>query len=96
MVELNRAVARAMAYGPEVGLDLAGELTDQVRPGTSCPAVRGELPARLGRLDEARAEYERAASLTRNGPDRALLVARAVHCAAASPAEGSFARLDMC
>ena len=86
VVELNRAVALAMAYGPDVGLDLVDELTDE--PALTgyhlLPSVRGELLARLGRHDEARSEYERAASLTRNGPERALLAAKAVECAARS------------
>ncbi len=82
MVELNRAVAVSMAYGPESGL----RLVDELDLGTSLgqyhllPSVRGDLLERLGRNDEARAEFERAALLTRNGRERALLLARAVRC----------------
>jgi RNA polymerase sigma-70 factor, ECF subfamily len=79
VVELNRAVAVAMAYGPEAGLELVdalaarGEL-DGYHPLSS---VRGNLLKRVGRLDEARDEFERAAALTRNERERALLLERA-------------------
>ena len=79
VVELNRAVAVAMAYGPDAGLELIDALGGE--PLLSgyhlLPSVRGELLARLGRDAEARAELERAASLVRNGPERALLLERA-------------------
>jgi RNA polymerase sigma-70 factor (ECF subfamily) len=79
VVELNRAVAHAMAFGPLVGLALADPLRDvpALRDYHLLPSVRGDLLAKLGRDDEARAEFERAASLTRNGRERALLLARA-------------------
>lgn len=83
VVELNRAVAVAMAYGPAAGLavvdGLAGEAS--LREYHLLPSVRGDLLARLGRMGEARAEFERAASLTRNARERALLLGRAAACA---------------
>ncbi len=79
IVELNRAVALAMAFGPAVGLALVDELVRE--PSLAgyhlLPSVRGDLLAKLGRYDEARAELERAASLTRNVRERELLLARA-------------------
>lgn len=79
VVELNRAVAVAMAYGPAAGLEvvdaLAGEPSLQSYP--FLPAVRGDLLAKLGRHDEARAEFQRAAALTGNSRERALLLERA-------------------
>jgi RNA polymerase sigma factor (sigma-70 family) len=79
VVELNRAVAVAMAFGPAAGLELVDALTSE--PALAgyhlLPSVRGELLGRLGRFEEARAECERAAALTRNAPKRALLLARA-------------------
>ena len=79
VVELNRAVALAMAFGPAAGLELVDELTSE--PSLAgyhlLPSVRGDLLAKLGRLDEARAEFERAAGLTRNTRERELLLARA-------------------
>ena len=82
VVELNRAVALSMAFGPAAGLELVDELTEaQALPTYHLlPSVRGDLLARLGRLDEARAEFERAASLTRNDRERSLLAARAAGC----------------
>jgi predicted RNA polymerase sigma factor len=79
VVELNRAVAHAMAFGPSVGLALADPLREvpALCDYHLLPSVRGDLLAKLGREDEARAEFERAASLTRNGRERALLLARA-------------------
>ena len=78
VVELNRAVAVSMAYGPDAGLELIDALGGE--PLLSgyhlLPSVRGELLARLGRDAEARAELERAASLVRNGPERELLLER--------------------
>jgi predicted RNA polymerase sigma factor len=78
IVELNRAVAVAMASGPQAGLDLVEPLrADPALNGYHLlPSVRGELLARLGRLDEARAEFRHAASLTRNARERELLLAR--------------------
>jgi len=83
VVELNRAVAVGMAEGPAAGLALADRLEDEpaLRRYHLLPAVRGDLLARLGRHEEARTEFERAAALTRNGPERALLSARAADAA---------------
>jgi RNA polymerase sigma factor (sigma-70 family) len=83
VVELNRAVALAMAYGPAAGLDLVDELTSEpaLQGYHLLPSVRGDLLAKLGRAGEARLEFERAASLTRNGRERTLLLARAAACA---------------
>jgi len=87
VVDLNRAVALAMAFGPAAGLELADTLISEpsLRNYHLLPAVRGDLLARLGRLTEAREEFERAASLTRNGPERKLLLERAAACARESP-----------
>jgi RNA polymerase sigma factor (sigma-70 family) len=83
VVELNRAVALAMAFGPATGLDVVDELISEPSLNTYhlLPSVRGDLLAKLGRLDEAHAEFERAASLTRNGRERTLLLERAATCA---------------
>ncbi|MGK5685607.1 RNA polymerase sigma factor [Actinoplanes sp. URMC 104] len=82
VVELNRAVAVSMAFGPEAGLALLDQLTalPALRNYHLLPSVRGDLLSRLGRTDEARAEFERAASLTRNERERTLLVSRAAAC----------------
>jgi len=79
VVELNRAVAVGMAQGPAAGLALADALMSEpsLKNYHLLPSVRGDLLAKLGRLDEARAEFERAASLTRNARERALLLERA-------------------
>jgi RNA polymerase sigma factor (sigma-70 family) len=90
VVELNRAVAVGMAYGPARGLEIADKLTDQpaLAGYVQLPAVRGDLLARLGRLDEARREFTRAAALTSNEGERTLFRTRAAECAArALPAE---------
>jgi predicted RNA polymerase sigma factor len=78
-VELNRAVALAMAYGPAAGLEVADSLTSApaLKNYHLLPSVRGDLLARLGRFDEARAEFKRAAALTRNARERELLFERA-------------------
>jgi RNA polymerase sigma-70 factor, ECF subfamily len=78
-VELNRAVAVAMAFGPAAGLELVDALTaEPLLAGYHLlPSVRGDLLAKLGRAAEARVEFERAASLTRNARERDLLLARA-------------------
>jgi RNA polymerase sigma factor (sigma-70 family) len=79
VVELNRAVAVSMAHGPQAGLEIVEELTEEpsLRRYHLLPTVRGDLLAKLGRTDEARAEFERAASLTRNARERELLLQRA-------------------
>jgi predicted RNA polymerase sigma factor len=84
VVELNRAVAFAMAFGPAVGLELVDALTSEpaLEGYHLLPSVRGDLLAKLGRLAEARAEFERAASLTRNNRERDLLLKRAAECGA--------------
>ena len=86
VVELNRAVAVAMAFGPAAGLELVDALAAEpsLQGYHLLPSVRGDLLAKLGRFDEARAEFERAASLTRNARERALLLARAAACARGS------------
>ncbi|HZC14412.1 MAG TPA: RNA polymerase sigma factor [Thermoleophilaceae bacterium] len=83
VVELNRAVALGMAFGPAAGLELVEQLTDEpaLEGYHLLPSVRGDLLEKLGRLDEARREFERAASLTRNEPERRLLCGRAAACA---------------
>nr|WP_298522632.1 RNA polymerase sigma factor [uncultured Halomonas sp.] len=82
VVALNRAVAVGMAFGPAAGLELADTLLEE--PALFhyhlLPSVRGDLLARLDRMQEARVEFERAATLTRNARERALLLARAGAC----------------
>jgi RNA polymerase sigma factor (sigma-70 family) len=87
IVELNRAVAVAMAFGPGAGLELVEALTLEptLRAYHLLPSVRGDLLRKLGRCDEARAEFERAASLTRNARERELLLNRARACAEGQP-----------
>jgi predicted RNA polymerase sigma factor len=79
VVELNRAVALSMAFGPAAGLAIVDELTDipSMRNYHLLPSVRGDLLAKLGRVDEARAEFTRAAGLARNERERELLLKRA-------------------
>jgi predicted RNA polymerase sigma factor len=79
VVELNRAVAVAMAFGPAAGLELVDAVAGEpaLRSYHLLPSVRGELLMRLGRDAEARAEFERAASLTHNERVRELLLAKA-------------------
>jgi RNA polymerase sigma-70 factor (ECF subfamily) len=82
VVELNRAVAVAMGYGPAAGLELVDALTSE-RALTNyhlLPSVRGDLLKKLNRIDEARAEFERAAALARNARERKLLLERARAC----------------
>jgi RNA polymerase sigma factor (sigma-70 family) len=85
IVELNRAVALGMAFGPAAGLELVDQLVSEpsLRAYHLLPSVRGDLLAKLGRVDEARAEFERAASLTRNERERRLLLDRAAGSAPA-------------
>jgi RNA polymerase sigma factor (sigma-70 family) len=82
VVELNRAVAVAMAAGPAAGLEIVDVLAAEPALATYhyLPSVRGDLLARLGRHDEAAAEFRRAAALTRNAPERTVLLQRAATC----------------
>jgi predicted RNA polymerase sigma factor len=86
VVELNRAVAVAMAFGPAAGLEIVDALTAEpsLKDYHLLPSVRGDLLARLGRSGEARLELERAAALTRNARERKLLLERAAACAGGS------------
>ncbi|HEX5507026.1 MAG TPA: RNA polymerase sigma factor [Pseudolabrys sp.] len=79
VVALNRAVALSMAFGPKAGLELADTLLGEksLEDYHLLPAVRGDLLEKLGRLEEARSEFERAAALTRNKRERTLLLGRA-------------------
>jgi RNA polymerase sigma factor (sigma-70 family) len=79
VVEVNRAVALSMAFGPAVGLELIDKLVDEpaLRNYHLLPTVRGDFLARLGRIEEARAEVRRAAAMTQNTRERALLLKRA-------------------
>lgn len=85
VVELNRAVAHSMAFGPAAGLRIVDALLSEpaLKGYHLLPSVRGDLLAKLGRWDEARAEIERAASLTRNAREKSLLRERAAACAKA-------------
>ncbi|MCW5725154.1 MAG: sigma-70 family RNA polymerase sigma factor [Maricaulaceae bacterium] len=82
VVDLNRAIAHSMAFGPEAGLRLAGEIAGAgaLRDYAPLPAARGDFLFRAGRLAEARAEFETAAALTRNEREKAFLLARAQAC----------------
>lgn len=82
VVELNRAVAVAMACGPAAGLEIVDALSAEpsLESYHLLPSVRGDFLAKLGRTDEARAEFERAAALTRNARERAMLLDRAAGC----------------
>jgi len=79
VIELNRAVALSMAFGPAAGLQLVDTLLDEpsMKSYHLLPTVRGDLLFKLGRREEARIEFERAAALTRNTRERELLLARA-------------------
>jgi predicted RNA polymerase sigma factor len=83
VVELNRAVAVAMAFGPAAGLEVVDALRDEptLQGYHLLPSVRGDLLAKLGRHEEARAEFELAASMTRNTREREMLLERAADCA---------------
>ena len=87
VVELNRAVAVSMAAGPAVGLALVDALVGvpALRGYHLLPSVRGDLLNKLGRFAEARQEFERAAALTANAPERKLLLERAAAAASARP-----------
>jgi len=91
VVELNRAVAVAMAFGPATGLELVDTLASE--PSLNAyhllPSVRGDFLFKLGRFAEAQAEFERAASLTRNAREREFLLDRAQACGAAPPKPAS-------
>ena len=89
IVELNRAVALGMAFGPAAGLELIDSLMSEpsLKHYHLLPAVRGDLLAKLGRLEEARSEFARAAGLTRNERERKLLLDRAAGCAQGLPPE---------
>jgi len=82
VVELNRAVSLAMAFGPQAGLEVVDTLVDEptLRSYHLLPSVRGDFLFKLGRLAEARAEFERAASLTQNKREQDLLLGRAAAC----------------
>ena len=82
IVELNRAVAVSRAFGPQAGLDLVDAVSQDrsLRNYHLLPSVRADLLVKLGRFEDARPEFERAASLTRNARERELLLARALAC----------------
>lgn len=89
VVELNRAVALAMAFGPATGLELVDTLSAEpaLKSYHLLPSVRGDLLVKLGRHEEARTEFERAAALTRNARERTLLLGRAAACARELPTQ---------
>jgi predicted RNA polymerase sigma factor len=91
IVELNRAVAVSMAFGAAEGLAMVDELgsSPALQGYHLLPSVRGDLLAKLGRLDEARGEFQRAAALTSNARERELLLERAASCVASSSAPSS-------
>jgi RNA polymerase sigma-70 factor, ECF subfamily len=82
IVELNRAVAHAMAFGPAAGLELIDIVASEpsLKSYHLLPSVRGDFLFKLGRSAEAQAEFERAASMTRNARERELLLDRARAC----------------
>lgn len=82
VIELNRAVAMGMAFGPAIGLEIVDELAGEpsLRSYHLLPSVRGDLLFKLGRLDEAKAEFQRAAGMTQNARERRLLLDRAAAC----------------
>lgn len=87
IVELNRAVALSMAFGPEIGLEIVDALQSvpALKGYHLLPSVRGDLLFKLGRLEEACAEFKRAASLTDNQRERELLLDRAAECLTGEP-----------
>src|SRR6202040_2156063 len=87
VVELNRAVAVAMASGPAAGLEIVDALVTEpsLKAYHLLPSVRGDFLFKLGRFDEARGEFERAAALTRNEREQELLLKRAEACARGEP-----------
>jgi predicted RNA polymerase sigma factor len=90
VVRLNRAVAVGMASGPEAGLALVDDLVNEPALASYhlLPSVRGDLLEKLGRTQEARLEFERAASLTENVAERTLLLTRASTRATGKPMHG--------
>ena len=82
VVDLNRAVAHSMAFGPEAGLALVDQLAEAaaLRNYAPLPAARGDFLFRAGRLSEAKTAFETAAALTRNERERAFLLERAAAC----------------
>src|SRR5205085_9360190 len=82
VVDLNRAIAHSMAFGPDAGLTLLDEIAGAaaLRGYAPLPAARGDFLFRAGRLAEARSAFTAAASLTRNARERAFLLARAAAC----------------
>ena len=82
VVDLNRAVAHSMAFGPEAGLMLIEgiDCADALRDYAPLPAAKGDFLFRAGRLAEARVQFERAASLSRNAREKAFLLGRAEAC----------------
>ena len=82
VVDLNRAVAYSMAFGPEAGLTLIDEIEQAavLRNYAPLPAAKGDFLFRAGRLAEARVQFESAAALTRNERERAFLLGRAAGC----------------
>lgn len=98
IIELNRAVALAMAHGPEAGLEIVDGLTADPRLGRYhlLPSVRGDLLGKLGRHDEARAEFERAAALTRNERERKMLLDRAASSGGQPKPQGGRGRRSSC
>jgi RNA polymerase sigma-70 factor (ECF subfamily) len=86
-VQLNRAVAVTMAFGPEAGLELVDSLADEpaLHGYHLLPSVHGDILVRLGRLAEAREKFERAVDLCDNARERELLLSRAVACGARGP-----------
>ena len=86
VVDLNRAVAISMAFGPDAALEIVDNLVDDPRLSAYhlLPSVRGDLLEKLGRFDEARSEFTRAAALAQNARERSLLLGRAAACGAAA------------
>jgi RNA polymerase sigma-70 factor (ECF subfamily) len=89
IIELNRAVAISMAQGPQAGLDIVDQLANEptLKNYHLLPSVRGDLLKKLNRHNEARTEFTRAASLTRNTRERNLLLQRAKDCDQPLPTE---------
>jgi RNA polymerase sigma-70 factor (ECF subfamily) len=86
VVDLNRAVAVSMAFGPDAALEIVDELSSDPRLGSYhlLPSVRGDLLEKLGRFAEARSEFARAAALAKNAREKSLLLGRAASCGIAA------------